>query len=175
MKDRLPERVSFRPIGVIRSGHTDPAKTPIQPVYSRGCQGRAEILPEYEEGLRDLEGFSHIYVVFYLHRAEKMKLTVEPFLDTQPRGVFATRSPNRPNAIGLSLVKLIRREDNVLFLDEVDMLDGTPILDVKPYSSRFDHRDGVRDGWLETVDDKTTKERGRRGFQSGENNPQEDV
>jgi len=154
--------VTYRPIGVIRSGHTAAEQTPIQPVYAKGCKGRAEVLPEYEDGLRGLEGFSHIYLVYHFHQAGPAQLSVKPFLQDVEQGVFATRAPARPNAIGLSIVKLIRCEGNVLHLDGVDILDGTPLLDIKPYTARFDRIEGTRNGWQDTVDEETAQSRGKR-------------
>jgi len=154
----------FCPIGYIRSEHTELAKTPIQPVYAKGCAGRAEILPEYEEGLRDLEEFSHIFILYRFHRAGPAKLRVKPFMQDIPRGVFATRAPSRPNPIGFSLVRLVRREGNILHLDDLDILDGTPILDIKPYVSRFETREDASCGWQEDVDEETARRRGRRGY-----------
>lgn len=158
----MAEDIVFRPIGVIRSGHTAPEKTPIQPVYSEGCPGRVEVFPEYEAGLRDLEGFSHIYLLYHLHKAGRVRLTVKPFLQDTERGVFATRAPCRPNAIGLSIVRLVRREGNVLHLDGIDVLDGTPLLDIKPYTARFDRIEATRNGWQDEVDDETARLRGTR-------------
>jgi tRNA-Thr(GGU) m(6)t(6)A37 methyltransferase TsaA len=156
--------VQYRPIGIIHSPHTDPSQTPIQPAYALGILGRAEVFEEFEEGLRDLEGFSHIYLIYHFHRASKPKLTVKPFLEDVPHGVFATRAPCRPNAIGFSLVRLLRREGRVLQLEDVDVLDGTPLLDIKPYVPRFDLRDKVRCGWQEDVDEQTARVRGRRDY-----------
>ncbi len=159
----MSENIVYRPIGVVRSEHTKPDKTPIQPVYSEGCPGRVEVFPEFAAGLRDLEGFSHIYLIYHLHKADGPRLVVKPFLQDVERGVFATRAPCRPNAIGLSIVKLARREGNVLYLDNVDVLDGTPLLDIKPYTARFDRIDGTRNGWQDEVDEKTARRRGKRG------------
>jgi tRNA-Thr(GGU) m(6)t(6)A37 methyltransferase TsaA len=156
--------VPFHPIGVIRSRHTSAEHTPIQPAFAKGCEGRAEILPEFAAGLDGLDGFSHIYLIFHLHRAGSPQLRVKPFLQDVERGVFATRAPCRPNAIGLSVVELVRREGNVLYLDGVDILDGTPLLDIKPYTARFDRIDGTRNGWQDEVDEATARTRGRRGF-----------
>ena len=159
------EQILLEPIGYIRSEHTKPKETPIQPVYASGCHGTAEIFPEYEEGLCDLEEFSHVVVIYYFHKAGPAQLTVKPFLEDATHGVFATRSPRRPNPIGFSLVRLGKREGNVLFLDDVDILDGTPILDVKPFIPRFDYRENARSGWQEKIDDETASRRGRRGYQ----------
>ncbi len=156
------KKITFRPIGVIRSGHARAEETPIQPAFAEGCVGRAEILEEFEEGLRDLEGFSHVYLIYYLHGAGPPHLLVKPFLDDKVRGVFATRSPNRPNPIGLSVVRLLRREGRVLHLDRLDVLDGTPLLDIKPYSARFDRIEDTRNGWQDGVDEATAMIRGRR-------------
>lgn len=156
--------VTLRPIGVIRSPHNEANKTPIQPIYAEGTKGRAEILPEYADGLRDLEGFSHIWLIYWFHRASSTQLIVKPFLEDAFHGVFATRAPCRPNPIGFSIVRLMKREDNVLHLAEMDILDGTPLLDIKPYVSRFDHRRGARCGWQDNVDEQTARIRGRRKF-----------
>ena len=160
----MSESIVYRPIGVIRSEHIKPADTPIQPVYAKDCKGRAEVFPEYADGLRDLEGFSHVYLIYHLHKAGPAKLVVKPFLQDVERGVFSTRAPFRPNPIGLSIVELIRREANVLYLDRVDILDGTPLLDIKPYSSRFDRMENTRNGWYEEVDEETAMRRGKRGY-----------
>lgn len=156
------EAFTFRPIGVIRSGHVAAPETPIQPVYAKGCTGRAEIFPEFEEGLRDLEGFSHVYLLYLFHRTGPARLGVKPFLQDADRGVFATRAPCRPNPIGLSVVELVRREGRVLYLDGLDILDGTPLLDLKPYTRRFDRIETTRNGWQDDVDDDTAVRRGKR-------------
>jgi tRNA-Thr(GGU) m(6)t(6)A37 methyltransferase TsaA len=155
-------RVVYRPIGVIHSGHTTAERTPIQPVYAKGCPGRAEILPEFEEGLSDLEGFSHVYLIYHFHTAGPGKLRVKPFLQDRERGVFATRAPGRPNPVGLSIVELVRREGRVLYLDGVDILDGTPLLDIKPYTARFDCITPTRNGWQDEVDEETARKLGSR-------------
>jgi len=158
----MSKAITYRPVGVIRSEHTKPEKTPIQPVYSEGCQGRAEVFPEFAAGLRDLEGFSHIYLIYHLHEAGEPRLVVKPFLQDVERGVFATRAPCRPNPIGLSVVRLVCREGNILHLDGVDVLDGTPLLDIKPYTAKFDRIEGTRNGWQDEVDGQTARRRGRR-------------
>ncbi len=160
----MSKPITFKPIGVVRSGHRRGEETPIQPAYAKGCLGRAEVMPEYAEGLKDLEGFSHIYLIYHLHETGPAKLTVRPFLQDVERGVFATRSPHRPNAIGLSIVELVKVEGNVLHLDRVDVLDGTPLLDIKPYSAKFDCIRETRNGWQDQVDEETAQKRGRRGY-----------
>jgi len=144
--------VSFRPIGIIHSQHQNAEQIPIQPVYTENYPAQIEIFPEFDAGLKDLEGFSHIYLIYHFHRAGTARLQVKPFLQDIERGVFATRSPNRPNAIGLSIVELIRREGNILHIKGADILDGTPLLDIKPYIKRFDRIDNSRDGWQEEID-----------------------
>ena len=166
----MSENIVYKPIGVIRSEHTASEKTPIQPVYAEGCQGQVVVLPEFADGLQDLDGFSHIYLVYHLHQAGRPRLTVRPFLQDAERGVFATRAPCRPNPIGLSIVRLIRREGNILRLDGVDVLDGTPLLDIKPYIARFDRIDATHNGWQDEVDDETVLLRGRRGYQETSQN-----
>ncbi|MFH0915033.1 MAG: tRNA (N6-threonylcarbamoyladenosine(37)-N6)-methyltransferase TrmO [bacterium] len=165
--------IAYTPIGVIRSEHTQATMTPIQPVFAKGCRGKAELLPMFAEGLRDLEGFSHIYLIYALDRAESARLSVRPFLDDEARGVFATRAPTRPNPIGLSIVELLGIEGNTLLLDGLDILDGTPLLDIKPYSARFDRIEDTRNGWQDGVDDETAARRGRRGYQPASAAPKE--
>jgi tRNA (adenine37-N6)-methyltransferase len=157
-------RIIYKPIGVIHSEDAIAEETPIQPAYAKGCCGRAEIFPEYEEGLRDLDGFSHIYLIYHFHLSESVKLIVKPFLQDMERGVFATRAPSRPNMIGLSIVELVRREGKVIYLDGVDILDGTPLLDIKPYIARFDCVQTLRNGWQDEVDEETARKRGKRGY-----------
>lgn len=157
-----PANIELFPIGMIHSPHVAAEETPIQPIYARGANGTAEIYPELADGLQDLEGFSHIILIYQFHKAGPPKLITKPFLEDTPHGVFATRSPSRPNPIGLSLVRLIRREGAVLFLDDLDVLDGTPLLDIKPYVGRFDHKDLVRSGWIEKINEDEAKRRGRR-------------
>ena len=156
--------ITFKPIGIIHSEHTIQEETPIQPVYAKGCKGSAEIFPEYAEGLRDLDGFSHIYLIYHLHQVKSVKLIVKPFLQDIERGIFSTRAPSRPNPIGLSIVELAGREGNSLHLDGVDILDGTPLLDIKPYSAKFDRVETRCNGWQDEVDEETARRRGRRGY-----------
>ena len=138
----------MKPIGIIHTPFTDLAGMPIQPAGAVGVRGTVEVFEEYQTGLKDLDGFSHIVLLYIFHRSEGFKLQVVPFMDTEPRGLFATRAPKRPNPIGLSLIQLDRIEDGVLQVQNVDMLDGTPLLDIKPYVPDFDAQTGVRTGWL---------------------------
>ena len=155
---------TFQMIGVIRSEHTEAAQTPIQPAFAEGCPGRAEILPAFAEGLRDVEGFSHLYLLYVFDRAGSASLMLRPFMQDTERGVFATRAPRRPNPIGLSIVRLVRREGNVLHLDGVDMLDGTPLLDIKPYTATFDRIETTSNGWQDEVEPEEARRLGRRGY-----------
>ncbi len=155
-----------RPIGIIRSEHTVAKNTPIQPVFAKSCSGTVEVCSEYEEGLQDLDGFSHIYLLYRFDRSSQHKLKVKPFLQDVERGVFSTRAPSRPNQIGMSIVRLIRREGTTLFVEGLDILDGTPLLDIKPYVSRFDCVQTDRNGWQEDVSDPEAERLGKRGFVS---------
>jgi len=139
--------VNIKEIGVIHTPYKELSDCPIQPPGSRN-NGEVEVFKEYVEGLSDLDGFSHIILIFTLHKSDGYSLNVKPFLDDHLRGLFATRSPRRPNPIGMSVVKLVKIRENVLSVNGVDMIDGTPLLDIKPYVPDFDERDNVRTGWL---------------------------
>ena len=149
MKREPSGPIVFHAVGVVRSPHTDPAGTPIQPAAARDIPGSVLVFPQYHEALKDLDGFSHIYLLSHFHRAGAPRLTVTPFLDDTPRGLFATRAPARPNPIGLSVVRLDRIEEGVLYIRDVDLLDGTPVLDIKPYVPGFDLRPDARGGWTQ--------------------------
>jgi len=146
------ELVAYQPIGVLRSPHGDVQGMPIQPVGARGVQGRIDVAPEFSAGLKDLEGFSYVIVLYHLHRISGYELLVKPFLDTADHGIFATRSPKRPNAIGLSVLELVGVDldeaGGVVRLRNVDILDGTPVLDIKPYVPAFDVWQAERIGWF---------------------------
>lgn len=143
------DSIEIKPIGVIHTPFKEPRGTPIQPDRSDGARGTVEVYPEYAEGLKDLDGFSHITILYHFHLSTGFKLMVTPYLDDQKRGLFATRAPRRPNPIGLSVVKLEKIEGNVLHVTNVDMIDGTPLLDIKPYVREFDAAEDFRIGWLE--------------------------
>jgi len=140
--------ITLRPIGIIRTPFQEPRGTPIQSTAASEVSGTVQLLPEYVEGLKDLEGFSHLWLVYYFHQTGPVTLTVKPFLDDEKRGVFATRAPSRPNPVGLTLVRLDRVEGAVLHVREVDMVDGSPLLDIKPYVPEFDNRPDATIGWL---------------------------
>jgi tRNA (adenine37-N6)-methyltransferase len=143
--------IVLKPIGVIHSPFKDLDGMPIQPAGASGVKGTVEVFEEYRTGLNDLDGFSHIVLLYLFHRSQGFSLHVVPYLDTQMRGVFATRAPRRPNAIGLSVVQLDMIKDGILQIQNVDILDGTPLLDIKPYVPEFDTQVKVRTGWLENV------------------------
>jgi len=141
--------IKYKPIGFIHTPFKEPKGVPIQPVAGEDIEGKVEILPDYVEGLKDLEGFSHIILIYHLHLSKKPSLLVKPYMDEKLRGVFATRAPSRPNPIGLSIVRLVKIKGNMVYIKDVDIVDGTPLLDIKPYVPEFDLREVNRIGWLE--------------------------
>jgi len=142
--------VDYRPIGVLCSPHKELSGMPIQPVGARGVTGHIELAAQYVPGLKDLEGFSHVIVLYHLHGSEGFELLVKPFLDTEERGLFSTRAPRRPNPIGLSVLELsgVDLAAGLVRLNNVDILDGTPVLDIKPYVPKFDVWEAERIGWI---------------------------
>ena len=146
--------VQYRPIGVIHSPFQDIKGMPIQPSSAKGAEGWVEIFAPYLPGLQDLDGFSHIILLYHFHEVKETNLVVTPFLDSQPHGVLATRAPTRPNPIGLSVVELKRIDGEKLHIKNVDILDGTPLLDIKPYIPDFNHQENVRLGWLTAGEDE---------------------
>ncbi len=140
--------IQYKPIGVLHSPHKNIADMPIQPSGATGITGTIILDEQYVEGLKDLAGFSHIYVLYHFHQAKAAQLTVTPFMDKESHGIFATRAPRRPNAIGLSVLKLTDIVGRQLLIENVDILDGTPILDIKPYIPDFDHVSCEKIGWL---------------------------
>jgi len=143
------EEIIIHPIGTVYTPYTDVKNMPIQPIAAEGIKGYIKLLPEYIDGLKDLEGFSHITLLYRFHKIEGYELLVTPFMDTEKHGIFATKAPKRPNAIGMSTVKLIAIDGNILHIEQVDMLDGTPLIDIKPFYPRYDNRENVNIGWLE--------------------------
>ncbi len=141
--------ICYRPIGIIHSPFKEPKGVPIQPSAARGVRGTAEVFPEYAKGLKDIEGFSHIVLIYHFHLVKANKLLVRPYMDKNEHGVFATRAPGRPNPIGISVVRLLEVRGSILVLENVDIVDGTPLLDIKPYVPEFDIHDVERIGWLE--------------------------
>ena len=155
--------LTYNPIGVVHSPFKEPKNVPIQATASKGNEGTIEIYPRYVEGLKDLEGFSHIILLYHFHLVKSCSLMVKPFLDDKLHGVFATRSPARPNKIGISVVRLATIENNILHVQDVDIIDATPLLDIKPYIPKFDHRRTSKIGWFSGKISKlsTTKDDGR--------------
>ena len=150
---------AFTAIGVVRSPFTQTAGTPIQPVGAEAVEGDVVLEDTYAPGLKDIEGFSHLFLIYVFDRSRPGVLCLKPFLDDVERGVFATRAPCRPNPIGLSLVRLLRRDGNVLRIAGIDLLDGTPLLDIKPYIPQLNPKDDVRIGWLNGRTDGFTNAR----------------
>jgi tRNA-Thr(GGU) m(6)t(6)A37 methyltransferase TsaA len=142
-------KLELTPIGIIRSPYTEPENMPIQPAGAAGVRGTVEVFNDFQAGLKDLDGFSHLILLYHFHLSHSFNLHVVPFMDSEPRGLFATRAPKRPNPIGLSVVQLNKIENSVLHIQNVDILDGTPLLDIKPYVPEFDAQVNVRIGWLE--------------------------
>lgn len=142
-------KINYEPIGYIKSPHQEAEGTPIQTGGAEGIEGELELLSEYKAGLKDLEGFSHIILLYHCHKAGETKLVRKPFMDEKEHGIFAIRAPSRPNSIGLSVVRLTGIEDNILKIKDLDILDGTPVLDIKPYVPEMDVKEVTSIGWLE--------------------------
>jgi len=145
----MKEEIRLKPIGIIHTPYKEPKGVPIQGKFEKGVSGQIELFSKYQRGLKDIEGFSHIILIYYFGRSKEEKLMGQPFLEDQTHGIFAIRSPHRPNHIGLSIVKLEHVKKNTITFSEVDILDGTPLLDIKPYVSHFDSRENVKNGWLD--------------------------
>ena len=159
----MPEPVTFSPVGIVHSPHKELAGMPVQPPAASSFTGEIEIFPEFAEGLLDIEGFSRLMVFYHLHKSSGPLLSAVPFLDTKPHGVFASRIPRRPNALGFSVVRLISRKGCILEIGDVDILDGTPVLDIKPYVPEFDAYPHESSGWfagkLSGISEKRSDER----------------
>lgn len=151
--------IKYQPIGIINTPHKTKEGMPIQATAAKGFSGTITLDRHFMEGLTDLEGFSHIYLIYFFHKSDGYQLMTKPFLDNQKHGVFCTRAPKRPNAIGLSVVKLVSVKDNVLEIENIDVLDGTPLLDIKPYIPDFDHHKVEKVGWYENKTDDISTER----------------
>ena len=141
-------QIKYTPIGLIRTPFKTPKGTPIQPQGAAGVKGTVEVFPEYVEGLADLQEFSHIILIYHFHRAKSFSLQVKPFLDDKKHGLFATRAPSRPNSIGISVVELMEIDNGRLHVRGIDVVDKTPLLDIKPYVPDFDVRKATKIGWL---------------------------
>ena len=143
------DEIKYKPIGVIHSPFKQAKGTPIQPAGAEGIRGTVEVFPEYAKGLKDVDGFSHIILIYHFHLSQGSSLEAKPYMDNEARGVFAMRGPGRPNPIGISVVRLERIEERILHIQDVDIIDGTPLLDIKPYVPEFDIRKVEKIGWLE--------------------------
>ncbi|MDD5583357.1 MAG: tRNA (N6-threonylcarbamoyladenosine(37)-N6)-methyltransferase TrmO [Candidatus Marinimicrobia bacterium] len=156
--------ITLEPIGIIYTPFKTKEGMPIQSNGAKGIKGQIRVKKEFIQGLIDLDGFSHIILIYYFHRSSGFELLVTPFLDDRKRGVFATRAPKRPNPIGISVVRLLRIEKNILYIENVDMLDETPLLDIKPYIPDFDIHKTEKDGWIKNKTDKLNKTKSDKRF-----------
>ena len=157
------DEIKYKAIGVIHSPFREPRGTPIQPAAGKGIDGTVEVFPEYTEGLKDIEGFSHIILIYHFHLSRGVSLEAKPYMDNEVHGIFAIRGSSRPNPIGISVVRLVKIEGHILHIQDVDIVDGTPLLDIKPYVPEFDIREVEKIGWLEKHVHKlsTAKDDGR--------------
>ena len=163
-KKRDMDPLLCRPIGIIQTPFKELEDMPIQPSGAAGIRGTVDVFSEFAEGLKDLDGFSHLILLYRFHQSRGHKLIVTPFLDSEPRGVFATRAPSRPNPIGLSIVRLIGIRGSSVDVENVDILDDTPLLDLKPYVPEFDQQEDCRIGWLEKARDMVKERRSDERF-----------
>lgn len=143
--------ISFNGIGIIHSPHREPKGAPIQPTGAAEFKGRVEVFPEFQEGLVDLDGFERIILIYHFNLSNGFELMAKPFLDDQKRGLFSTRAPKRPNPLGLSIVRLLGVENNILHIQDVDIVDKTPLIDIKPYVPQFDSFPDSRAGWIDAA------------------------
>ena len=158
------ENFTFSTIGIINSPFDKPVNMPIQSSAAAGVSGTIEIYDEFIPGLKDIEGFSHIILLYVFHRSDGYKLQVQPFLENVVHGVFAVRAPKRPNPIGFSIVKLIKKDKNILHIENVDVLNGTPLLDIKPYVPEFDCFNDADSGWVGNHREKITNKKSDARF-----------
>ncbi len=154
----------YKQIGIVHSPFKKREGTPIQPPVGGGTEGKVTVFPEYAEGLADLDGFSYIYLIYHFHLSQGYSLKVKPFLDNHLRGVFATRAPRRPNQIGISIVRVTKVERNILHIMDIDIVDGTPLLDIKPYVPEFDMRNVEKNGWYKGKEKESLTKRADNRF-----------
>jgi len=143
------KKIEFSQIGVINTPFKEQKDIPIQASFGKTIEASCKIFAEYSAGLKDLDGFSHAILIYYFHQCKEVKMIAKPYLEDKEHGIFAIRGPHRPNKIGFSIVKIKKTDDDMLFFSGVDMLDGTPLLDIKPYVKYFDHQDNTKSGWIE--------------------------
>ena len=141
--------ISIKPIGIIRTPFLVAEGTPIQPVYGQNVEGRILVRESYDSALDDIDGFERLWLIYWMDRTGRFKVRVRPYRDNKEHGLFATRSPSRPNPIGLSVVRLLRREGSTLYVTDIDILDGTQLIDIKPYIPEFDAHSISRAGWFD--------------------------
>ncbi len=153
--------ICYRPIGIIHTPFREIAKTPGIPQKAKGVEGQIELKQRYQEGLQDLEGFSHLILIYHFHLAEGKKLLIRSLWDDDEHGIFASRSTLRPNPIGISVVQLVKIEENIIFIKDCDMTDGTPLLDIKPYLTEYDAHSTRNQGWLKNFQKKALKQQGK--------------
>jgi tRNA-Thr(GGU) m(6)t(6)A37 methyltransferase TsaA len=163
-KKKSLEPLLCHPIGMIHTPFKELENMPIQPSGAAGVRGTVEVFPEFSDGLKDLDGFSHLILLYHFHESRGYKLIVTPFLDSERRGLFATRAPKRPNPIGLSIVRLVQIRGSSLEIENVDILDATPLLDIKPYVPEFDRQENCRTGWLEKARGEVRNKRSDKRF-----------
>lgn len=151
----MVKKITYRSIGIIHTPYAEKADTPIQGCFAPNSKGYIDLYPEYLDGLKNVEGFSHLILLYHFHQAEGYQLMTKPFLDKEKKGIFAIRYYARPNPIGLSIVRLYKISGNILDIGEVDMLDRTPLLDIKPYVPQFDIKENVKNGWYDTASERS--------------------
>jgi tRNA (adenine37-N6)-methyltransferase len=158
-------QITLSSIGIIRTPFATKEGMPIQSTGAKGIKGQIHLKEEFITGLADLDGFSHIILIYNFHKSTGFELLTTPFLDNTQRGIFATRAPMRPNPIGLSVVRLLKIEKNILYIENVDMLDGTPLLDIKPYIPDFDIHATEKNGWIDSKTDNLNETKSDRRFE----------
>jgi tRNA-Thr(GGU) m(6)t(6)A37 methyltransferase TsaA len=152
----MQKEIIIKPIGIINTPYKDTQGMPIQGTFEKGVFGTIHLFPKYIDGLKDVAGFSHLILVYHFNRSQKESVTGKPFLEDTDHGIFAIRSPHRPNHIGISIVRLENIEQEMITFSEVDILDGTPLIDIKPYVAQFDHRTNTTSGWIDKHFEKGT-------------------
>ncbi len=169
----MSDELRIEPIGVIETPFREPAGTPIQPSRANGARGKVRIEPRYRAGLEDIAGFERVWLIYWLHKAPESRLLATPFLDTRKRGIFATRAPARPSHIGISAVRLLAVQEGILEVADVDMIDGTPLLDIKPYVPEFDSYPASKAGWFDESNSECRLADGRFDCTSPGNGPEQ--
>ncbi|TXT60385.1 MAG: hypothetical protein BAJALOKI2v1_110045 [Promethearchaeota archaeon] len=153
------KKITYYPIGIIYSPHYKIEGTPIQPVAAKGIKGKVKVFEKYKDGLKSLELFSHLFLIYIFNKVKNIQLTTKPFLDNQEHGIFSVRAPTRPNKIGISIVRLEKIEGNILHVIDVDILDKSPLLDIKPFVPEFDNRQNATSGWMKKDEDEIESKR----------------